>query len=214
MAIAEDDKHFEMRIGLDFDNTLVCYDWLFLKLGNERGLLPAGMAADKTAIRNYLRSCGREPDWTAMQGEAYGLRISEAELFPGALGFVRSAADAGHDVFVVSHKTREPFAGPACDLHAAAKGFLQLSGLVGDRGLSEDAVFLEPTKEEKAARIAQLELNVFVDDLPEFLGHEEFPVGVSQILFSPSGGTPAGAWRVAANWVDVAAILGMPRCRA
>jgi len=30
-----------MRIGIDLDNTLICYDEAFLRVGREEGLLPA-----------------------------------------------------------------------------------------------------------------------------------------------------------------------------
>src|SRR5881392_3621645 len=72
-----------MLVGLDFDNTIVCYDRLFHRLATERGLLPHGVAENKGAVRDYLRSIGREDDWTEMQGVGYGPRISDAEPFPG-----------------------------------------------------------------------------------------------------------------------------------
>jgi hypothetical protein len=42
-------------IGVDFDNTIVCYDELFVKVANERFDL-SGIACDtKNAVRDYLR---------------------------------------------------------------------------------------------------------------------------------------------------------------
>jgi len=192
-----------VRIGLDFDNTLVCYDRLFLKLGHERGLLPQGFPADKTAVRDFLRRTGREEDWTEMQGLAYGPRITEAELFPGAREFVCSAVGAGWGLFVVSHKTPHPLLGPAFDLHTAARSFLRSAGVVGPGGLAEGAVFLEPTKEGKARRLTQLELDAFVDDLPEFLDHPLFPSDVRRLLFCPSGSAVEGPWELTRSWEQV-----------
>lgn len=177
-----------MRIGLDFDNTLVCYDGLFRRLATERGLLPEGVRGDKTSIRDHLRRIGRESEWTAMQGEAYGMRIGEAEVFGGAEVFISTARQAGHELFIVSHKTLRPFAGPSCDLHEAARGWLEGKGLAGDAGiLGGAAVFLELTREDKLGRIAALACDVFVDDLPEFLTSENFPAGVRRVLFDPAG---------------------------
>ena len=53
-----------MRIGIDFDNTIVSYDALFHKVAREAGLVPESVAATKVAVRDYLREIGREDDWT------------------------------------------------------------------------------------------------------------------------------------------------------
>ncbi len=202
-----------MRIGIDFDNTLVCYDRLFLVLAKERGVLPEGLAGDKTSVRDYLRGIGQENVWTEMQGLAYGARIGEAEAFPGVLDFVRAAVGAGHPVFIVSHKTRQPLAGPACDLHAAARGFLSKCGIT-EAGVRQECVFLEPTKEAKLQRIAELQLEVFVDDLPEFLGLPGFPSQTRKLLFQPSGRTDSGPWEVVGSWAEISGLLGLAEVRS
>ena len=71
-----------MLVGLDFDNTIVCYDRLFHRLARERGLIPDTVPQTKCAVRDYLRSIDRENDWTEMQGVGYGPRIADAEPFP------------------------------------------------------------------------------------------------------------------------------------
>ena len=80
-----------MRIGVDFDNTIVCYDGLFHRVALEQGLIPASLPANKGGVRDYLRQIGREDDWTAMQGTVYGARMLEASAFPGVLDFFRRA---------------------------------------------------------------------------------------------------------------------------
>ena len=42
-------------LGLDFDNTLVLYDNLFHQIALEKGLIDHSVAANKIAIRDYLR---------------------------------------------------------------------------------------------------------------------------------------------------------------
>ena len=66
------------HVGVDFDNTLVCYDSLFVRAAADRGWLADEASADKTAVRDCLRGLGREDDWTELQGEVYGRRILEA----------------------------------------------------------------------------------------------------------------------------------------
>ena len=74
-----------MLLGLDFDNTLIRYDALFHQVALERAWIPADTPRDKVAVRDYLRSVGREDDWTLLQGIVYGTRILDAEPFEGML---------------------------------------------------------------------------------------------------------------------------------
>lgn len=71
-----------MLLGIDFDNTIVCYDALFHRVCRERGLIPAEVPINKTDVRNYLHQAGREDAWTEMQGYVYGAQMSEASPFP------------------------------------------------------------------------------------------------------------------------------------
>src|SRR5208282_2521681 len=117
-----------MIIGVDFDNTIVCYDRLFQKVAVERGLMPPGLPASKSSIRNHLRKTGREDLWTEMQGYVYGSRMAEAEAFPGVLDFFRDCRLAGLTLAIISHKTRNPYLGANYDLHEAALQWLTQQG--------------------------------------------------------------------------------------
>lgn len=178
-----------MLIGVDFDNTIVCYDRLFHRLALERDWIPAGLEADKSSVRDYLRGVDREDDWTLLQGIAYGSRIDEAAAFPGVKEFFAECREGEVPVCIVSHKTRHPYRGPKLDLHGAARSWLGAHGFVGDTaiGLPEDRVFLEETKQAKLERIAKAGCTHFIDDLPEFLLEEDFPTDVCRILFDPAG---------------------------
>ena len=66
-----------MRIGIDFDNTIVSYDALFHKVAREQGVVPPNTPANKLAVRDYLRQIGKEDLWTEMQGYVYGERMDE-----------------------------------------------------------------------------------------------------------------------------------------
>ena len=43
-----------MRIGLDLDNTLICYDQAFLRVGKEEGILPASFVGNKAVVKRTL----------------------------------------------------------------------------------------------------------------------------------------------------------------
>lgn len=196
-----------MKVGLDFDNTIVCYDGLFHALAVERGLIPPETPTNKTAVRDYLRSIGREDDWTELQGTGYGPEIVRAEPYPGVLEFLYACRQRGIPVVVISHKTKHPYRGPQHDLHAAARAFLQRHGFLdtAKTGLSDESVFLELTKEAKLARIGAAGCTHFVDDLPEFLGESAFPLGVNRILFDPDGRYADDTrWRRVRNWNEMA----------
>lgn len=176
-----------MVIGVDFDNTIVCYDRLFHRLAVEQSLVPAAVPPDKESVRNYLRGQGREDDWTALQGLAYGVRIGEADPFPGVCEFFCECRRRGIPVYVISHKTRLPVRGPQADLHEAARGWLENRGFYesAEIGLSADRVFFEETKQAKLQRIGQLRCSHYIDDLPEFLLEAGFPSAVERVLFDP-----------------------------
>lgn len=177
-----------MLIGIDFDNTLVSYERLFHALAVEQKLIAESFPASKIQIRDHLRATGREPEWTAMQGLVYGARMQDAEPFPAAREALVRLHRAGHQLRVISHKTRIPIAGPAFDLHQAARTWLAQKGFwEPDTGLRRDGVFFETTKEAKWARIAAEGCAVFIDDLPEILQAAAFPSGVRRILFDPEG---------------------------
>ena len=44
-----------LRIGVDFDNTIITYDDVFLSTARERGLVGADFAGRKQAIRDTIR---------------------------------------------------------------------------------------------------------------------------------------------------------------
>lgn len=177
-----------MKIGLDFDNTIVSYDALFHKIALERKLITNNFPINKIAVRNHLRKIGKEPVWTEMQGYVYGARLDEARSYPGALDFLRWAVNAGHQISIISHKTLHPFVGEQYDLHAAARDWVnkRLKDSEGAIFSGED-VFFEPTKEEKIKRIKVESCDLFVDDLPEILMFEDFPEVTKKVLFDPEG---------------------------
>ncbi len=203
-----------MRVGLDLDNTIVCYDELFVRLAVEQGLLTSGQAADKTAVRDRLRAAGREDEWTRLQGLAYGPRMVEARPFDGVLAFIEQARRDGVSLCIISHRSRRPYAGPTYDLHAAARNWL------ARYGLDWIETHLEVSREAKFARIAAAGCDMFVDDLPEFLGDGQFPARVQRVLFAPTGGSDDEAcrgdgsghspWKVVRTWPQISRWIVTP----
>jgi hypothetical protein len=197
-----------MRVGLDLDNTIACYDRAFHAAGREQGLLPTeGVRGGKSGVRDWLHAQGRQRDFTRLQGYVYGPGMRHTELYPGVLAALRELRAAGCELWVVSHRTKVPFEGPAYDLHAEARNFLRARGLVGEGApLAEEHVFLEETKDAKVARACALGCDVFVDDLPEILAMG-FPAHTRRILFDPLGDHAGSAYERVAGWPDLAQAL-------
>jgi len=203
-----------MRIGIDFDNTIACYDGVFHKAALERNLIPPDLGRDKNSVRDYLNGAGRKDDFTELQGYVYGARMDLVAPYPGFAEFIAAATHAGHILFIVSHKTRHPIRGPKHDMHAAARGFLTDRSLTGS-GLAQidpANVFFELTKEQKVARARALACEVFIDDLPEILKLAGFPDGMRKILFDPENRfadtkTERPTFERHTSWTSIAADL-------
>ncbi|MBT4402033.1 MAG: phosphotransferase [Bacteroidetes bacterium] len=176
-----------MHIGIDFDNTIVCYDKVFYKVAVENCLIPTDTPSYKNSVRDYLRKMGNEDEWTRLQGLVYGTKMDEAEAFEGVFDFLHWCRQNKIDVSIVSHKSRYPYIGPKYDLHLAALQWMEVQGFfeLNKLGLSREQIFFELTKADKIKRIADTGCTHFIDDLPELLNEPTFPKNVTRILFDP-----------------------------
>lgn len=200
-----------IKLGLDFDNTLIRYDGLFHALAVEKKLIGPEVKADKTVIRDHLRAKGRDEDFTLLQGEVYGSRIRGAEAAPGMKAALLTLQCLGVELVIVSHKTATPFKGPAYDLHAAARDWLGLQGFFSPEGLGwcQEQVYFEPTKERKAQRIVDLGCTHYVDDLPEILAL--LPETIERILYAPTGASEWDGGAVMTSWDELEALVTPPQ---
>ena len=203
-----------MLIGLDFDNTIACYDQAIKILAKELFQLPTDLRLDKVGLRDFLRSEGREEEWTAFQGELYGPGMRYAKPFEHSVEVMKECVAAGHRLAIVSQRSRVPYAGRKHDLHQAAKKWidyhLQASGVFSSGDDVMQVFFLE-TKEEKLKKIGELGCTFFVDDLPEILNSPEFPCSTNRILFKP-GGNPGFVGNDAiyqiGSWSELKGVIG------
>ncbi|RMH51259.1 MAG: haloacid dehalogenase-like hydrolase [Zetaproteobacteria bacterium] len=199
-----------VRLGLDFDNTIVCYDRLFHAVALEQGLVPASLPPSKLAVRDHLRRTGRERRWTELQGYVYGARMDEALPAPGVVGCIAALRELRVSISIVSHKTARPVVGPPYDLHGAARRWIRRR-LVDREGrplIDEARIHFAPTRREKLARIAALGCTHFVDDLPEVVADASFPATCCAILYDPEGrhDLPRRGRRCR-SWAEIAAFL-------
>jgi hypothetical protein len=195
-----------MKIGIDLDNTLICYDEVFFLAAKKRSLLSHGVGTNKKAIRSYIRNLpDGEKIWQDLQGEVYGKLIDQATLFAGAKRVLARCNLRGINVEVVSHKTEfANFCGTCVPLRDVAIEFLEDRGLCGDLNYSLiNKVSFFDTREEKIGYIRKEEFDWFIDDLQEILNHPSFPDGTKKIEFCPSGGRERSGQERVNSWSEV-----------
>ena len=119
-----------MRIGLDFDNTLIKYDHVFAEEAKRVKLIPKQWKGTKKQLRDTLRSIkDGEHMWQKLQGKVYGPEISKAELFPGVAQFLIRCKQRREEIFIVSHKTEYAHFDPTeTPLREVALNWMEMTG--------------------------------------------------------------------------------------
>jgi hypothetical protein len=174
-----------MKIGIDFDNTIVTYDKVFHRHAVRLGLISDDVAMNKREIRDTIRLLPQgAAKWTELQGLVYGLYIAEAEFAPGIERFLRTCKKQSVRTFIVSHKTMFPARGPQYNLRDAAQKWIDQRAEIAQFGFSRDDCFFLSTLAEKLAKVAECGCDYFIDDLVEVLVDPQFPNGVRKVLYS------------------------------
>ncbi|WP_443645055.1 HAD family hydrolase [Candidatus Ponderosibacter sp. Uisw_141_02] len=193
-----------MKIGIDFDNTIVNYETLFFEIASKLGLLPAGIATSKNSVKGFLKGAGRDDEWTKLQGEVYGYYIKDAPPFENCIEVLKNLARDGHEVFIVSHKTKYPYVGEKYDLHMAANRWIENNLLNnGAIRIPKQNITFNNHLIQKIEKISKLGLDVFVDDLVDVLEHPAFPKNVNKIHFSAKDESYSGELAHCSDWLCV-----------
>jgi hypothetical protein len=196
----------KMRIGIDFDNTLISYDAVFHTTAARLGLIPVATEQRKQAVRDAIRLApDGELSWQKLQGQVYGSGIAEATMVEGVDAFLRRCRRTNCAVAIVSHKTEFGHHDPQrINLRDAALDWMTAQKFFADDGygISAGNVFFESTRAEKLARIAALGCHWFIDDLAEVLADQAFPPGVRRVLFGHAQGASAPGF-VCPTWREI-----------
>lgn len=195
-----------LRIGIDFDNTIITYDEVFCATAKSRRLINASFSGGKQAVRDAIRLLpDGEISWQQLQGYVYGKGIGQAKMVEGVEGFLRRCRVEQCSVVVVSHKTEYGHYDPDCvNLREAALGWMTAHGLLKDDcALPIENVFFESTRAEKLGRIAALSLTHFIDDLEEVLTDPGFPPNIKRILFADDRQPVGAPYVVCRTWRDI-----------
>jgi hypothetical protein len=195
-----------LRIGIDFDNTIITYDDVFRGAAKQHRLIDRDFSGSKQAVRDAIRLLpDGELAWQRLQGQVYGKGIGGATMVAGVETFLRRCRAEGCAVVVVSHKTEHGHFDPErVNLRQAALDWMAGQGLLSsDHGIGLADVFFESTRAEKLKRIAALSLTHFVDDLEEVLTDPDFPPDVERILFGDGAQPASPSYISCATWRDI-----------
>ena len=187
-----------MKLGLDFDNTLINYDRLIRAVAVERGLIdPASPLHAKQELRDAIR---RQPDgdlrWQEIQSYIYSDGIARADCPEGLEGLGALLRQPGIETWIVSHKTiTAPFDPHQHNLRSAALAWMESHGFFDPQGLNlkRAHVVFADTKEQKIELVRELKFTVLIDDLAEILDHPRFPTNIRRILYTPAPMTDSTA---------------------
>ena len=176
----------KLHIGIDLDNTIICYDEAFHKVAVQNSFIPKQVGSTKREVKKYLTALGGgQHRWEKLQGMVYGKQISQASLFHGVLEFIDAVcAHPINRVSIVSHKTKIAHHDPdQTNLRVSALQFLQKHKLIAPDRLNIGQVYFCDTLDEKVRKIAHLGCQIFIDDLVKVFEHREFSPRCKPILF-------------------------------
>ena len=199
-----------LRVGLDFDNTLIDYDQVFGKIFvaemARRGFAAPPSPGGKQAVKRAAIDIAGEEFWMAIQGQAYGRGIDDARLIDGVGAFFAAANRQAAELFIVSHKTEfGHFDDSRTNLREAARNWMDRHGFFTATGfaLRPSQVFFEATVNAKIARICSLDLDYFVDDLEKVLSDPNFPKRTQRIWFHADVAGPATSLTRCSDWAGI-----------
>ena len=195
----------KLTIGVDFDNTIACYDNAFSIVAHELGFVDFSISLSKAQVKEVvLARPGGNLDWQRLQGQVYGKHIHLATVFPGFVEFLCRAKLKGHSVFIVSHKSEfGHFDNAQINLRDAALTWMIHNQIIGSEGIAllGSEIFFESTRLEKLARIRALDCTHYIDDLAEVLEDPTFPDSTEKFLFAPFGSVDTRpGLRIESSW--------------
>jgi hypothetical protein len=177
-----------IKIGIDFDNTIVNYDSSFHQEAIKRKIFTKSQREknSKNLLKNRLISRKKDEEWTTIQGIVYGKKMFKAKPYKDSVKFINKYSNKKNfKLFIVSHKTLHPIIGEKINLHKISKDWIIKKKIFKNKKIEwiNKHVFFLQTKEEKIKKIIELKCDYFIDDLEEIL--KKLPKKIKTIHFDP-----------------------------
>lgn len=199
-----------MLIGLDFDNTIVSYKEAIVVLAKEYFDFPNDLPLTKVSLRDFLRSKGQEDAWIKFQGLLYGPGMKYAVPYKDCVSSINELKRLGHELVIISHRSKYPYSGDMYDLHEFAKDWI-CENLLDQITAKDLPFFFLEKKQQKLEKIGHLSCDFFLDDLPSILQDKDFPENTMGILFSPDQKQSLDNFHSIHQWTDLVDIIARDR---
>ena len=196
------------QIGIDLDNTIICYDTAFQLAAEKFGLVDKNVALSKESLRNQIRQKENgEKQWQKLQGYVYGKGIVNAEIFPGLYRFLWRCYQNNVEVEIVSHKTKYGhFDKSKTLLRSASNNFLSDKNLINGSIQLIKKITYTDNRIDKLDYIRHSNFDWFVDDLVEVVDSVLIKDQKS-ILFLPGDKINKPYENIANSWEEIENLL-------
>lgn len=186
-----------MLIGIDFDNTIACYDKVFQQVAKNQQIVDKNWFGKKTELKNLiLKSKKGEELWMKIQGMVYGQYMKNADIMDGFESFLTASKILNVDICIISHKTKYGhFDKKKIDLRKEALKWIKKNKI-----LDAKKVFFANTREEKISLINDLNCDIFIDDLIEVLDHKNLNKNIKRIHLSSGNSSKIKNF---SNWYEI-----------
>ena len=159
----------KLKIGIDFDNTLVNHDKSFYEKLKKKIKISKKKFKNKDDIKNFIIKNFNNKIWTEIQGEVYSC-LDYSTPNPYSHKVLEKIREK-HNLFLISHKTTYPVIGKKIDLHKISKKWLKEHGFayVKNPIFKRENIFFETNIHKKISRIRKIKCDIYIDDLHKIL---------------------------------------------
>ena len=172
-----------MKLGIDFDNTIINYSKIFKKVGVNHNLLTKSIKSGKNIIKNFFIHRNLESKWTELQGIVYGKEIYNADAYKNCKKILIKLNKNKIKKYIVSHKTLYPYIGEKINLHKSASNWLRNNSFFEKEiNFKKNEIFFKKTIKAKIEKIISLRCTHFIDDLKHVL--DILPDNIIKIHFN------------------------------
>ena len=168
-----------LRIGIDFDNTIANYDDVFSHVAQKFKLINTKWHGDKTELKKKIIKEKNVEVWKKLQGQVYGRYMHLAKVSYGFENFILKSKFSKAKIFIVSHKTKFGH----YDKKKIRLRNEALKWIKKKKYLRDIKIFFENSIDDKIARINNLKLDYFIDDLEIILKNKLLNKQTKKILF-------------------------------
>ncbi|MBL42347.1 MAG: hypothetical protein CMM49_06805 [Rhodospirillaceae bacterium] len=193
-----------MRIGLDFDNTIVNYNYLVHDIAVKRNLINKNFKKDKKFIKEHLISLNKEREWREIQSLIYGKEIFRAKLFNNFSNFIKECRKNNYFLQIVSHKTEvSNLTNNGPRLRQNAIEWMNRNKFFSNFRFKISDIHFENTKSKKIDRINFIGFDYFIDDLEEIFLNKKWPYKTTPILFNKKSNVESDKIILCNSWNNI-----------